>query len=206
MLFFVDKPERKFTMGEERSDLRKKILAARDRLDTEARHEKSVLVMHNFWRLLEERGWSTLFMYVNFRSEVETLETIKRCLGQGLRVAVPLVDPVAVCMIPLLINDPERDLAPGYYDIPEPDPRRSPRVDPAEIDAAVIPGSVFDIHGGRLGYGGGYYDRFLVNDAPRAKRIGLAFELQLVDKVPLEPHDQPLDILITEERIVNISG
>jgi len=206
VLFFVDKPERKFTMGEERSDLRKKILAARDRLDTEARHEKSVLVMHNFWRLLEERGWSTLFMYVNFRSEVETLETIKRCLGQGLRVAVPLVDPVAVCMIPLLINDPERDLAPGYYDIPEPDPRRSPRVDPAEIDAAVIPGSVFDIHGGRLGYGGGYYDRFLVNDAPRAKRIGLAFELQLVDKVPLEPHDQPLDILITEERIVNISG
>lgn len=206
MLFFIDKPERKFTMGEERSDLRKKILAARDRLDTEARHEKSVLVMHNFWRLLEERGWSTLFMYVNFRSEVETLETIKRCLGQGLRVAVPLVDPVAVCMIPLLINDPERDLAPGYYDIPEPDPRRSPRVDPAEIDAAVIPGSVFDIHGGRLGYGGGYYDRFLVNDAPRAKRIGLAFELQLVDKVPLEPHDQPLDILITEERIVNISG
>lgn len=206
MLFFIDKPERKFTMGEERSDLRKKILAARDRLDTEARHEKSVLIMHNFWRLLEERGWSTLFMYVNFRSEVETLETIKRCLGQGLRVAVPLVDPVAVCMIPLLINDPERDLAPGYYDIPEPDPRRSPRVDPAEIDAAVIPGSVFDIHGGRLGYGGGYYDRFLVNDAPRAKRIGLAFELQLVDKVPLEPHDQPLDILITEERIVNISG
>jgi 5-formyltetrahydrofolate cyclo-ligase len=107
-------------------------------------------------------------------------------------------------MIPLLIKDPEHDLVPGYYNIPEPDPGRCKRVESSEIDAAVIPGSVFDIQGGRLGYGGGYYDRFLVNDAPQAKRIGLAFELQVVDKVPVEPHDQPLDILITEKRIVNI--
>ncbi|MDH3921502.1 MAG: 5-formyltetrahydrofolate cyclo-ligase, partial [Desulfobulbaceae bacterium] len=114
-------------------------------------------------------------------------------------------DASAVRMIPLLIKDPEQDLVPGYYNIPEPDPKKSLRLEPGEIDAAVIPGSVFDIHGGRLGYGGGYYDRFLLNDAPQAKRIGLAFELQVVDNVPLEPHDQPLDILITEERIVNIT-
>ena len=107
-------------------------------------------------------------------------------------------------MIPLLIQNPEKDLVPGYYGIPEPDPQKSLRVDPREIDAAVIPGSVFDIHGGRLGYGGGYYDRFLVNDAPQAKRIGLAFEMQVVENVPVQPHDQPLDILITEKRTVNI--
>jgi 5-formyltetrahydrofolate cyclo-ligase len=148
--------------------------------------------------------WSTLFIYVNFRSEVETMELIKRCINQGIRVAVPLVDASAVCMIPLLISDPERDLRAGYYNIPEPDPKKSLRLEADEIDAAVIPGSVFDIHGGRLGYGGGYYDRFLLNDAPQAKRIGFAFELQVVDNVPLEPHDQPLDILITEKRIVNI--
>lgn len=161
--------------------------------------------MNNFLSLPEMRQWTTLFMYVNFRSEVETVELIKRCLRQGMRVAVPLVDDSAVRMIPLLIEDPEKDLAPGYYDIPEPDPQKSQRVESREIDAAVIPGSVFDIHGGRLGYGGGYYDRFLVNDAPQARRVGFAFELQLVDKVELEPHDQPLDILITEKRIVNIS-
>jgi 5-formyltetrahydrofolate cyclo-ligase len=126
------------------------------------------------------------------------------CLKQGIRVAVPLVEASAVSMIPLLIKDPEKDLVPGYYKIPEPDPQKTVRVEASRIDAAVIPGSVFDIHGGRLGYGGGYYDRFLVNEAPQARRIGFAFELQVIDKVPVETHDQPLDILITEKRIVNI--
>jgi len=191
-------------MSEDRHHLRQRILGARDGLSAEDRHGKSISVMRNFWSLPGTEQWTTLFIYVNFRSEVETLELIRRSLGQGMRVAVPLVDASAVRMIPLLIKDPEQDLVPGYYNIPEPDPGRCKRVKPAEIDAAVIPGSVFDIQGGRLGYGGGYYDRFLVNDAPQAKRIGLAFELQVVDKVPVEPHDQPLDILITEKRIVNI--
>lgn len=192
-------------MKEDREALRQKILGARDGLSDKVRQAKSISVMQNFWTLPGMQHWSTLFIYVNFRSEVETLELIKRCISQDIRVAVPLVDASAVCMIPLLIKDPEQDLVPGYYNIPEPDPKKSLRLEPGEIDAAVIPGSVFDIHGGRLGYGGGYYDRFLLNDAPQAKRIGLAFELQVVDKVPLEPHDQPLDILITEKRIVNIT-
>ena len=192
-------------MNEDRQDLRQSILGARDTLSVNKRHEKSIAVMHNFWNLPGMQRWSTLFMYVNFRSEVETLELIKGCINRGIRVAVPLVDAAAVRMIPLLIKDPERDLVPGYYNIPEPDPKKTLPLKPGEIDAAVIPGSVFDVHGGRLGYGGGYYDRFLVNDAPQALRIGLAFEMQVVDKVPLEPHDQPLDILITEKRIVKIT-
>jgi 5-formyltetrahydrofolate cyclo-ligase len=192
-------------MKEDREALRQKILGARDGLSDKARQAKSISAMQNFWTLPGMQQWSTLFIYVNFRSEVETLELIKKCINRDIRVAVPLVDASAVRMIPLLIKDPEQDLVPGYYNIPEPDPKKSLRLEPGEIDAAVIPGSVFDIHGGRLGYGGGYYDRFLLNDAPQAKRIGLAFELQVVDKVPLEPHDQPLDILITEERIVNIT-
>jgi len=181
-------------MSDDRQSLRKRILGARDRLTAEIRHEKSGNVMQNFWGLPEMRQWSTLFIYVDFRSEVETLELIHRCLDQGIRVAVPLVDAKAVRMI-----------VSGYYDIPEPDPMKTTLVDAGDIDAVVIPGSVFDIYGGRLGYGGGYYDRFLVNDAPQAKRIGFAFEMQVVEKVPVKPHDQPLDILITEKRIVNIS-
>jgi 5-formyltetrahydrofolate cyclo-ligase len=190
-------------MDESRHDLRKRILGARDRLSDNDRHEKSVSVMNNFLGLPELQQWTTLFMYVNFRSEVETVELIRGLLRQqGMRVAVPLVDASAVSMIPLLIEDPDKDLAPGYYNIPEPDPRKSLRLKAIEIDAAIIPGSVFDIHGGRLGYGGGYYDRFLAGEAPQAKRIGFAFEMQVIDRVPLEPHDQPLDILVTEKRVV----
>jgi 5-formyltetrahydrofolate cyclo-ligase len=191
-------------MNEDRQELRQKILGARDGLSHSKRLAKSISVMQNFFTLPGMQQWSILFIYVSFRSEVETLELIKGCIKQGMQVAVPLVDASAVRMIPMIIKDPEHDLVPGYYNIPEPDPRKSRRLDAGEIDAAVIPGSVFDIHGGRLGYGGGYYDRFLLHDAPQAKRIGFAFELQVVNKVPLEPHDQPLDILITEKRIVNI--
>jgi 5-formyltetrahydrofolate cyclo-ligase len=206
VLFFVVKlMEGMGMVNDERQMLRNKILGARDLLSASERQEKSSFAIQNFWSLPEMKHWSTLFIYVNFRSELETLELIYQCLSQGKRVAVPLVDASTVRMIPLLIKDPEKDLVPGYYGIPEPDPQKSLRVAPREIDAAVIPGSVFDIQGGRLGYGGGYYDRFLVNDAPQAKRIGLAFEMQVVEKVPVEPHDQPLDILITEKRIVNLT-
>ena len=188
----------------ERQSLRTQILGARDLLGARERQEKSRAAMQNFLSLPEIKHWSTLFVYVNFRSELETLELIQSCLSKGKRVAIPLVEASTVSMIPLLIQDPGKDLAPGYYGIPEPDPEKSLRVAAREIDAVVIPGSVFDIHGGRLGYGGGYYDRFLVNDAPQAKRIGLAFEMQVVENVPVQPHDQPLDILITEKRIVKI--
>lgn len=206
MLFFVVYiMEGKDMNNDERQRLRKQILGARDLLSASERHEKSSSAMQHFWSLPEMKHWSTLFIYVNFRSELETLELIDRCLSQGKRVAVPLVDASTVNMIPLLIEDPGKDLVPGYYGIPEPDPQKCLRVSAREIDAVVIPGSVFDIHGGRLGYGGGYYDRFLVNDASQAKRIGLAFEMQVVEKVPVQPHDQPLDILITEKRIVHIS-
>jgi 5-formyltetrahydrofolate cyclo-ligase len=188
----------------ERSSLRKQILGRRDQLSKTDRHMKSRAIMHNFLTLPELGQWATLFIYVNFRSEVETLELIAHCLDQGKRVAVPLVEASTYSMLPLLIKDPENDLVPGYYGIPEPDPKKCPQAEAGRIDIAVIPGSVFDVNGGRLGYGGGYYDRFLLNDAPQATRIGFAFELQVVEQVPLLAHDQPLDILVTEKRIVNI--
>ncbi|MBW2465884.1 MAG: 5-formyltetrahydrofolate cyclo-ligase [Deltaproteobacteria bacterium] len=189
---------------DERRSLRKKVLGARDLLSVNDRREKSHSAARNFWSLPEVNLWSTLFIYVNFRSELETMELIQECLTRGMRVAVPLVEASTFRMIPLLIKDPEKDLAPGYYGIPEPDPEKSLRLDAREIEAAIIPGSVFDIYGGRLGYGGGFYDRFLISDAPQAKRIGFAFELQVVEKVPVLSHDQLLDMLITEKRVVNI--
>lgn len=185
-----------------RQALRKQVLGKRDQLANDERHVKSMAITEQVWSLPEMAGWQTLFVYVGFRSEVETLALIRWCLAQGKRVAVPLVDNTRAAMIPLQITDPGQDLKPGYYGIPEPDPQKTALVAGREIDAVVLPGSVFDMEGGRLGYGGGYYDRFLVNDAPQACRIGLAFELQLVGAVPLEPHDQRLDYLVTEKRII----
>ena len=190
-------------MGEDiRQKMRIRVLANRDLLNVQDRHEKSTAITERILTMPEMGSWKTLFIYVNFRSEVETLQLIQKCLENGKRVAVPLVDSTQSTMIAFQVTDLEQDLRPGYFDIPEPDPARTSRVAGREIDVVMLPGSVFDPAGGRLGYGGGYYDRFLVNDAPLACRIGLAFEMQVVEAVPLEPHDQRLDYLVTEKRII----
>jgi 5-formyltetrahydrofolate cyclo-ligase len=188
-----------------RKRLRCEVLAARDRLTPADRHRQSVMVENNLWQLDEISRAQTLFVYVNFRSEVETLALIRHCIAKGKRVGVPLTDVKNHRLLPFVIRDPGQDLRPGYCRIPEPASERLTALDPKSIDTVVLPGSVFDEQGGRLGYGGGYYDRFLTTDAPQARRVGIAFEQQIVKQVPLLAHDQRLHILVSEERIIRIA-
>ncbi|MDX1658870.1 MAG: 5-formyltetrahydrofolate cyclo-ligase, partial [Nitriliruptorales bacterium] len=83
----------------------------------------------------------------------------------------------------------------GYKGIREP---AGPKVDPAIVEIALIPGVAFDVMGGRLGHGGGHYDRLLATLPHGALRIGVAFSCQLVPRVPRSPVDEPVDIVITE--------
>jgi 5-formyltetrahydrofolate cyclo-ligase len=130
---------------------------------------------------------------------------INTTLKKGKNVLVPLTMVNEKKLLAVHLTDPEKDLQPGYCGIPEPTllAKNHPNkcIDPALIEAVIVPGSVFDSRGGRLGYGGGYYDRFLKNHAYRAIRIGLAFQLQMVDRLDLQPHDQLMDIIITENEI-----
>ena len=143
------------------------------------------------------------FIYCSYQSEVETLMLLQRCLGEGKSVSVPLTVPQQSELLAVAITNPATDLSPGYKGIPEPIPSVAElrQVNPQSIDIAIIPGAVFDRSGYRLGYGGGYYDRFLAKKAPQAYRIGLAFSLQLVNRIPALSHDAPLDMLITEKEV-----
>ena len=190
-------------MEEERTTLRTKILAARDTLPAEERQRKSRAITERILALPEFAKARSVFAYVSFRSEVETLPLIAHCLNRGKAVSAPLTLVQEHRLLPYAITDPNRDLAPGYCGILEP-LKTLPLVDPGTIEVVVTPGSVFDARGGRLGYGGGYYDRFLQAAAPQALRIGLAFDLQVVAAVPLESHDQQLDYLITETRTIHL--
>ena len=76
----------------------------------------------------------------------------------------------------------------GPHHILEPDPS-APHVDPGEVDVWLVPGLAFTRGGARLGYGGGWYDRLLANAAPASERIGVGYDFQLVDGLPVEPHD-----------------
>lgn len=190
---------------ETRSALRRRILHLREQLAPEERSSKSAVITGRFLALPFLAPGCNIFCYVHFRSEVETLPLIRLCLNHGFRVSVPRVVENGHGLLACTIKDPDRDLLPGYCGIPEPKAGQ-PLVDPSSIQVAVVPGSVFDIQGGRLGYGGGYYDRFFAQAAPQALRIGLAFDMQVIEAVPLEPHDQKLHCLITETRTIRSGG
>ncbi len=185
------------------SQLRQDILAVRNNLTTDQLRKQSEAIHKNLLNQKEILNSDTIFVYVSFRSEVETLNLINTFLNLGKTVTVPITRVKEKRLDAIRITDPETELVPGYCDIPEPREELCPKqkADPADIDLILLPGSVFDERGGRFGYGGGYYDRF-VSSVPLAFRVGLAFDLQIVEKAPIQAHDEILDLVITETRII----
>lgn len=185
--------------GDVRQRLRQTVLTARDALPATARRAKSRAIHGALGQLAVVRQAGLILVYLHFRSEVETLPELAAHLPPGCRLAVPRTLTREKRLQIYLLEEPERQLVPGYCGIPEPDPHKCRPLAPADLDLVLVPGSVFDLRGGRLGYGGGYYDRFLATEAPQALRVGLAFELQLSPQpLPLQAHDQLLDFLVTE--------
>jgi 5-formyltetrahydrofolate cyclo-ligase len=186
----------------ERYKLRSHYLAERNVLSSSDRAAMSRQIIEKLVTLpIFEKNH--FFIYCSYQSEVETRMLLHRCLAEGKSVSVPLTVPQQSELLAVAITNPATDLSPGYKGIPEPISSLSElrRVTPKSIDIAIIPGAVFDRSGYRLGYGGGYYDRFLVQKAPQAYRIGLAFSQQLVNRIPAFSHDIPMDMLITEKEV-----
>jgi 5-formyltetrahydrofolate cyclo-ligase len=141
----------------------------------------------------------TVLCYVSFRSEVATHEFLARTLDEGKRVAVPYCQ---ANQLELFRFAGFRDLCPGTLGILEPKAELRAEADrkvvAADVDLFVIPGLAFDRHGGRLGYGKGYFDRLLRDARPDALLAAVAFECQLFEAVPMLAHDVRVDMVITE--------
>ena len=187
----------------DRQELRARFLARRNALSPEQRTTMSERIAELVTGLAIFREKVHFFMYCSYQSEVQTIGLLQRCLQTGKIVSVPLTVPDNSGMLAVTITDPGTDLVSGYKGILEPIHYRAKHhvAPPNGIDVAFVPGTVFDRSGYRLGYGRGYYDRFLAA-SPRAVRIGLAYSLQLTDYVPAQSHDIPMDILITEQEVL----
>ena len=182
--------------------MRYQLLRRRDAIQPAERSEKSRIIAKKLFALPEVMQRSIQFVYCSYRSEVETGLIIRDAIVQGKTVCVPLTLPATRQLQAIAIHDPQTDLAPGYKGIPEPITRAAKElIAPCALEIALVPGIGFDLRGHRLGYGAGYYDRFLALEAPEALRIGLAYACQVVPELPAEPHDVPMDMLITEENI-----
>lgn len=183
--------------------IRKEKLSLRDALPREEIVEKSLIICKKVLALQQTEKARNVFSYVSFRSEVMTQWLIEELMKLQKTVSVPITFSEDKRMEAIFINDMSKDLVAGNFGTMEPHQEcvHRNRVEPENIDIILVPGSVFDERGGRFGYGGGFYDRFL-EKIPYSVRIGLAFELQLEKEIPIQPHDELLDFIITEKRII----
>jgi 5-formyltetrahydrofolate cyclo-ligase len=183
----------------EKRALRERVGALRDSLSAARRAALSAAVTERFIALPEARAARTLLCFISFGSEIDTSLLIEWAIANGKVVGAPRVlGPRA--MEARRIVDLSRDLEDGRFGIPAPRAER-PLVEPADLDVVVMPGSAFTARGDRLGYGGGFYDAY-VERAAQAARIAPVFELQIVPELPCEPHDVPVDALVTERRVL----
>ena len=192
-------------LGNSKELLRKKALEARNFIEYEDIARKSSAIIKTLISLKEFIESRFIMCYVDFRKEVVTRGLIKECISKGKRIAVPLIEPgtgarksIAACEI----IDIEAELAKGCYGILEPVKDSARRVPPEDLDMVIVPGVAFDLKKNRIGYGGGYYDRFLRKTRFNCVKVGLAFEAQIVAEIPACENDVPMDIIITEERII----
>lgn len=184
----------------EKQRLRAASLARRDALPPEERARAGAAIVAQLTALEELRRATTVMTFAGFRTEVDTLPILDWCRREGKRCALPKVTGrrTLTCFA---VVDADHDLAPGMWDIPEP-VAGLPLVEPDEIDIVIVPGSAFDRRGGRIGYGGGYYDTYLCLLRPDVRRIAVGFACQLVDEVAMEAHDLRMDALVTEEGVL----
>ncbi len=144
----------------------------------------------------------TVMTYLDIGSEVRTRRYLPELWQLGKKLVVPYCMARELRLFHLKNMD---ELSPGTWQILEPKPEwrehAERHVDTAELDLIVVPGLAFDRYGGRLGLGKGYYDRFLLHIRPDAVKIAPAFECQLVDKIPLLPHDVRVDMVVTENAV-----
>ncbi len=189
-----------------KKELRKKVQELRDVLDPLQQRLLSDQIAANLWSVPEFISAETILFFISFRSEVDTLSMIRRALEEGRTACIPCTDMDDKSMVASRILDMDDDLEMGNYNILEPKEECLRPVPPTQIDVVLMPGVAFDITGGRLGYGGGYYDRFLERCNPHCLLIALAFELQVVDHVPCADHDHHIHKIVTEKRVIDCSS
>lgn len=188
----------------DKSLIRKEILEKRSKLGRILYKEYSKTIMDTLSDSIYYKSAKTIMIFVSFNYEVDTREFIKKAIADGKDVVVPITIPETKQLIPSLLKD-YSELAPGFYNILTPKEEFIRPTSPDLIDLIIVPGIAFDPEGYRVGYGGGYYDRFLSKIRSTVPKVSIAFHLQLIDKVPKDHFDIPVDYIFTEKEIIECS-
>jgi 5-formyltetrahydrofolate cyclo-ligase len=187
-------------MSREKEAARERARAIRCRLSPGEISSLSAAIKLHLQEIID--GESPVMVYASKPGEVDTHGLIAGLLARGTEVVVPIIEQETRTLRLSYLRDPEV-LRPSTFSVPEPIGCEIP-VRPSTIDLVVVPMIAFDRRGFRLGYGAGYYDRFL-SAHPRMTKIGVAFSCLEVEAVPADENDVPMDIIVTEEGVFDIS-
>jgi len=171
-----------------KADLRKQIRERKSRYDSATLARMSREIIHRLLSHNRIRRAKTVMMYSSLADEVDTKEALDRLIDIGKRVVLPVV--TGADSMELRLYTGKDCLARGSFGIEEPQGERFTALE--TIDVAVVPGMAFDADGNRLGRGRGYYDRFL-SSAPYIYKVGICFDFQKVEAVPITPNDIRMD-------------
>lgn len=172
----------------------------RDAMNEKLRLEKSNLIFEQLIKLPLFQKSENLFIYLSFRSEVNTWKILDYALEQGKFVYAPITLTDEKKLLCCKVDDPKKQLQKDSYGILSPYFDKDRIVSSQLIDLVLVPGLAFDLEKHRMGYGGGYYDRFVTTLSSSATTLALAFEEQLYEKIPLDPYDMKADHILTEKR------
>ncbi len=185
-----------------KKNLRNILLKKRNSIGPEEKKLKDTAIRKRLFALVDFKAAKNILFYASFRSEVDTMASLKRTFKQRKKVALPLVDEKRRKLFLYRIKDVS-ELTPGYMGIPEPGITRGRKVNLKDIDVVIVPGAGFDVRGNRLGYGFGYYDKLLSKSERHVTAVALAFEEQIIPEVPGEKHDIKIDKIVTDKRVIN---
>lgn len=179
-----------------KKEYREEVLTRRSDTSNEIREQWNEIIFNKLISSDYYKKSYVIFTFVSFKDEVDTHRFIEYALKDGKKICVPKVPSKKQGMEVYFINSFE-DLKKGYFDILEP-LEGCIKASAEEIDFILMPGVAFDKQGNRIGYGAGFYDRFLSQLKRQVPKIALSYDFQLYEKVPTDEFDVRIDGVITE--------
>lgn len=184
----------------EKKLLREKILNIRKNMDLNEKEKMDEIILKRFYESPHYKQSKKIFIYISYDSEINTRKIIENALSNGKKIYVPrtefkskLMDAVEFTSLDNLVESKFGILEPSISE---------EHIKPDDLDLIVVPGVAFNASGGRMGYGAGFYDRYFnkINNV-KIRKIALAYEFQVVENLPMDEFDIPVNQIITEKNI-----
>lgn len=184
----------------DKKELRIRVLNIRENISKVEKDLKDNIILEKLFESNLYKNSNNIFVYISFRDEINTIKLIEKAFLDNKNVYVPKVYNSNKIMKAIKIDSLD-NLEKNKMGILEPK-NDNLSIDKNNIDLIIVPGAVFDEEFNRIGYGGGYYDRYLEEISYKNNKIALAYDFQIISKIEAEDHDIKMDYIITDKRIL----